>query len=135
MRINSIDHIVLTVHDVNKTCQFYTQVLGMKEITFGEGRKALLFGSQKINLHQKGNELEPKAMHPICGSSDLCLISTNPIEEIKKELDRKQIPTIGGILNRTGAAGPIKSIYIRDPDGNLIEISNYINRSNCIRRM
>jgi len=127
MLIQRIDHIVLTVEDLDQTCRFYTQILGMQEITFGEGRKALLFGSQTINLHQKGNKIEPKARYPKCGSADLCFISNTPIEDIEKELKHHHIKIIDGIVHRTGAVGPIRSIYINDPDGNLIEISNYIH--------
>lgn len=127
MKINNIDHVVLTASDIETTCRFYTEVLGMKEITFGEGRKALLFGTQKINLHQKGKEIEPKATHPIPGSLDICLIADIPLEEVEKELKHRDITIIEGIVERTGANGRIKSIYINDPDGNLIEISNYIH--------
>ncbi|KUF43157.1 VOC family protein [Myroides marinus] len=125
MQIKNIDHIVLTVADIAKTIEFYTTVLGLELETFKENRKALKFGTQKINLHQKGNEFEPKALHPTTGSADLCFITTTPVEEVLLELKAKGVPIVEGIVDRTGANGLIKSIYIRDPDNNLIELSNY----------
>ena len=125
MRIERFDHIVLTVKDIDKTVRFYTEVLGMKMITFGENRKALTFGNQKINLHEKGKEFEPKAKVPTCGSADICFISNTRIETIKNEVEAKGIEIIKGIISRTGAIGKIRSIYLRDPNENLIEISNY----------
>ncbi|NAS32557.1 VOC family protein [Flavobacteriaceae bacterium R38] len=124
MFINRLDHLVLTVRDIEKTVDFY-KMLGFKEITFGNFRKALKFGNQKINLHQVGKEFEPKASAPTPGSADLCFIVSNPIEEIKQILIEKKIPIIKGIVNRTGAFGAIRSIYIRDLDENLIELSSY----------
>lgn len=126
MEIQNIDHIVLTVVDIDKTIEFYTHILGFQVITFGANRKALTFGNQKINLHQKGNEFEPKAEHPTSGSADLCFIATTDIHEVFEELKQKDIEIIEGIVERTGAMGKIRSIYFRDPDMNLIEISNYI---------
>jgi catechol 2,3-dioxygenase-like lactoylglutathione lyase family enzyme len=125
MQIKNIDHIVLTVTDIAKTIEFYTTVLGLELETFKENRKALKFGTQKINLHQKGNEFEPKALYPTTGSADLCFITTTPVEEVLLELKAKGIPIVEGIVDRTGANGLIESIYIRDPDNNLIELSNY----------
>jgi len=125
VRIERFDHIVLTVKDIDKTVRFYTEVLGMKMITFGENRKALTFGNQKINLHEKGKEFEPKAKVPTCGSADICFISNTRIETIKNEVEAKGIEIIKGIISRTGAIGKIRSIYLRDPNENLIEISNY----------
>ncbi|KZE84871.1 VOC family protein [Myroides marinus] len=125
MQIKNIDHIVLTVADIAKTIEFYTTVLGLELETFKENRKALKFGAQKINLHQKGNEFEPKALHPTTGSADLCFITTTPVEEVLLELKAKGIPIVEGIVDRTGANGLIESVYIRDPDNNLIELSNY----------
>ncbi|MDM1364328.1 VOC family protein [Myroides marinus] len=125
MQIKNIDHIVLTVADIAKTIEFYTTVLGLELETFKENRKALKFGTQKINLHQKGNEFEPKALHPTTGSADLCFITTTPVEEVLLELKAKGIPIVEGIVDRTGANGLIESVYIRDPDNNLIELSNY----------
>jgi len=125
MQIRHLDHLVLTVADILITCEFYSRVLGMKVITFGTGRKALAFGSQKINLHQQGKEFEPKAERPTPGSADLCFIATTPIGEVIEHLRECGVGTLEGPVRRTGATGPILSVYLRDPDGNLIEISNY----------
>ncbi len=126
MKIKNIDHIVLTVSDIEATIQFYSGVLGFEVVTFQNNRKALTFGNQKINLHQKGQEFDPKADKPTCGSADLCFISITDLEDVLKELKEKGIEIIEGIVDRTGAIGKLKSVYIRDPDKNLIEISNYI---------
>ncbi|OVE56698.1 VOC family protein [Chryseobacterium mucoviscidosis] len=125
MKIKNIDHLVLTVADIEKTVDFYTSILGFEVLVFGENRKALTFGNQKINLHQKGKEFEPKAEYPTCGSADLCFISETDIHEVLQELKEKNIEIIEGIVERTGALGKIQSVYFRDPDLNLIEISNY----------
>ncbi|KMQ64913.1 hypothetical protein ACM46_11950 [Chryseobacterium angstadtii] len=125
MEIQSIDHIVLTVADIDTTIEFYTSVLGFQAVIFGEGRKALVFGNQKINLHQKNHEFEPKADQPTCGSADLCFIAKTEIHQVLEELKLKNIEIIDGIVERTGAVGKIKSVYFRDPDMNLIEVSNY----------
>lgn len=126
MKIKNIDHLVLTVADIEKTVDFYTSILGFEVVVFGENRKALTFGNQKINLHQKGKEFEPKAEYPTCGSADLCFISETDIHEVLQELKKKNIDIIEGIVERTGALGKIQSVYFRDPDKNLIEISNYM---------
>ena len=126
MKIKNIDHLVLTVADIEKTVDFYTSILGFEVLVFGENRKALTFGNQKINLHQKGKEFEPKAEHPTCGSADLCFISETNIHEVLQELKEKNIEIIEGIVERTGALGKIQSVYFRDPDLNLIEVSNYM---------
>ena len=125
MKVNALDHLVLTVTDMEKTIRFYTKILGMEEVTFGNSFKALAFGDQKINLHEYGNEFEPKAAKPCPGSADLCFISATPIQEWQTFLSSNGIPIEEGPVKRTGARGTIHSIYIRDPDGNLIEISNY----------
>ncbi|WP_445430362.1 VOC family protein [Chryseobacterium indoltheticum] len=125
MQIKNIDHLVLTVADIDKTIDFYTNILGFEVVTFGDNRKALTFGNQKINLHQKGKEFEPKAEHPTTGSADLCFISETDIDDVLEELKQKNIEIIEGVVERTGALGKIKSVYFRDPDLNLIEISNY----------
>lgn len=126
MKISRIDHLVLTVADIDVTCQFYSQVLGMEIVTFGEGRKALTFGQQKFNLHQAGKEFEPKAHRPLPGAIDLCLITETPLEEVLRELHSAQVQVTEGPVKRTGATGPIMSVYFRDPDQNLIEVSNYL---------
>ncbi len=125
MKINRLDHFVLTVKNIAVTCDFYSQVLGMEVITFGQGRKALEFGNQKINLHQAGNEFEPKATLPTPGSADLCFITDTPIAAVFDCLQAYNIDILEGPVPRTGAIGAIESVYVRDPDGNLLEISNY----------
>lgn len=124
--IRRLDHIVLTVQHMEETIRFYTTVLGMKEETFGEGRKALRFGLQKINLHEAGHEFEPKAAHPQPGSADLCFITDLDMDSLLLHLRKEVVPIEEGPVKRTGTLGPIESIYIRDPDMNLIEISRYI---------
>jgi len=125
MQIKSLDHLVLTVADIEVTCQFYSTILGMQVISFNKGRKALRFGNQKINLHQKGHEYEPKAKYPTPGSADLCLITENPLDAVIEELKQNNISIEQGPIAKHGALGDIESVYIRDPDQNLIEISNY----------
>ena len=125
MKITALDHLVLTVADLQKTLDFYVGVLGISEITFGENRKALQFGSQKINLHELGKEIQPNALNAVCGSGDLCLLTDSPLDEVMRHLQTHRIEIIDGIVPRTGAVGVIHSIYVRDPDGNLIEISSY----------
>lgn len=123
--IDRLDHLVLTVADIGRTCAFYSEVLGFGVTTFGAGRKALTFGSQKFNLHQLGQEFEPKAARPTAGSADLCLVASTPIADVVSHLERLRVEIEEGPVARTGATGPITSIYIRDPDRNLIEISTY----------
>jgi catechol 2,3-dioxygenase-like lactoylglutathione lyase family enzyme len=125
MRIDRLDHLVLTVADVDATVDFYTRVLGMTAVTFGPGRTALSFGHSKINLHQADHEFEPKAHRPTPGSADLCLITTDPLTRVIEELTAQQVPIEEGPVERTGATGPIRSVYFRDPDRNLIEVSIY----------
>ncbi|EWC42690.1 VOC family protein [Pseudomonas stutzeri] len=124
MNISHLDHLVLTVADLDVTTDFYCRVLGMRALTFGEGRKALAFGGQKLNLHQAGREFEPKAERPTPGSADLCFIVTTPLEEVIAHLDAQGVAVIEGPVQRSGANGPIRSVYLRDPDFNLIELSN-----------
>jgi len=126
MKISHLDHLVLTVADIENTCNFYQTVLGFEVITFKGDRKALKFGHQKINLHQLGNEFEPKALHPTSGSADLCFISDTSISEVVTHLNQLNIQIEEGPVERTGAMHPILSVYIRDPDQNLIEISNML---------
>ncbi len=124
MRVRGLDHIVLTVASIDRTCAFYVDVLGMKRETFAGGRTALSFGAQKINLHQAGSEFEPKAATPKPGSEDFCLI-VDSVADAKAALDKAAIPIIEGPVEKTGARGQILSIYCRDPDGNLVELSEY----------
>jgi catechol 2,3-dioxygenase-like lactoylglutathione lyase family enzyme len=125
MVIDRLDHIVLTVADIVETCNFCSQALGMKVVTFGADRKALAYGSQKINLHQRGKEFEPKATVPTPGSADLCFIAATPIDDVIEHLRQCGVAIIEGPVKRTGAIGPIMSVYLCDPDGNLVEVSNY----------
>jgi catechol 2,3-dioxygenase-like lactoylglutathione lyase family enzyme len=127
MKIDILDHIVLTVNDVETTAAFYSQVLGMDIITFGGGRKALSFGAQKINLHRHGNGFEPKAHQPTPGSADLCFIASTPLTEVISHLASCKVAVIEGPVQRTGATGLIMSVYFRDPDMNLIEVSNRVS--------
>ncbi|WP_454256624.1 VOC family protein [Pseudomonas sp. Marseille-Q8238] len=124
MHIERLDHLVLTVANIEVTCDFYSHVLGMRAISFGEGRTALSFGQQKINLHPHGAEFEPKAAHPVPGSADLCFIVSTPLEQVIEHLDACGVAIEQGPIARTGATGPLISVYIRDPDRNLIELSN-----------
>ena len=124
MKIDSLDHLVLTVADIDTSIAFYTEVLGMEVVTFAGGRKALSFGSQKINLHQRGKEFEPKAWAPSPGSADLCFLSSVPLTQVADHLVACGVNVIEGPVQRTGATGAILSVYVRDPDMNLIEISN-----------
>nr|XP_054767920.1 glyoxalase domain-containing protein 5-like [Lytechinus pictus] len=124
--INHMDHLVLTVRDVSHTVDFYTKVLGMTEITFKDTRKALKFGNQKINLHESGKEFEPKAARPTPGSADLCFIADTSLEDVMAHLIECGVSVEEGPVMRTGAMGPINSVYFRDPDMNLIEVSNYV---------
>jgi len=126
MKIDRLDHLVLTVKDIAATCEFYSNALGMDVITFGEDRKALVFGTQKINLHESGKEFEPKADHPTPGSADLCFITKTPLADVIEHLGRYRFEIIEGPVKRTGAVGQILSVYFRDPDMNLIEVSNYL---------
>lgn len=124
MKIESLDHLVITASDPAATVRFYTRVLGMTEQTFGSGRTALLFGSSKINVHQAGHEFEPKADVPTPGSADLCFLVSTPIADVVEQLHAAGVSIVEGPVTRTGATGPILSVYVRDPDGNLIELSN-----------
>lgn len=125
MKIRGLDHFVLTVSSVEDTVRFYRDILGFEEITFGGGRKAVKVGSQKINLHQAGSEIAPYAEYPTPGSGDICLVYEGDIDAIITHLTVSGIAIEEGPVNRTGAMGPIRSVYIRDPDANLIELSVY----------
>ena len=120
----SLDHLVLTVSDLQKTLDFYCGVLGCEEVTFGDKRKAIRFGDQKINLHVKGNEIVPHARWPAPCSADLCVLSTVPVAALAGHFKAHGIAVELGPVERTGATGNLLSIYVRDPDGNLIEIAN-----------
>lgn len=124
--LEQLDHIVLTVNNIHATTDFYSEVLGMDVVTF-EGRTALRFGDQKINLHQRGHEFQPHASHPTPGSADLCFITLTPMEEVISYLTDLRVHVEAGPVERTGTTGKLLSIYIRDPDQNLIEISNYVS--------
>jgi catechol 2,3-dioxygenase-like lactoylglutathione lyase family enzyme len=126
LKIDAIDHIVLTVADVEATCAFYARVLGMEPVTFAGGRRALAFGAQKINLHPAGREYEPNAHRPTPGSGDLCFVTSVPLAQVVAHLQDCGVPILEGPVARTGARGPIRSVYFRDPDLNLIEVSNYV---------
>ena len=125
MRVSRLDHLVLTVASIDATVSFYTRILGLTAVTFGAGRTALTFGTSKINLHEAGREFEPKALRPTPGSADLCFIVDDDIRELVTQLADAGIAIEEGPVERTGAAGPILSCYLRDPDQNLIELSNY----------
>ena len=124
MAITGLDHLVLTVASIERTCAFYEKGLGMTCKTFAGGRTALKFGSQKINLHEAGNEFEPKAIHPTPGSGDLCFV-VDDVHDAQKRLEQEGVEIIEGPVTRTGAVGELLSIYCRDPDGNLLELSQY----------
>ncbi|MCB2214856.1 MAG: VOC family protein [Desulfobulbaceae bacterium] len=125
MKISGVDHLVLTVKDIERSVSFYTGVLGMEKQVSATGRIALHFGNQKINLHQAGSEFLPCAELPTPGSADICLIVEQPIAAVCRELANRQTELIEGPVARTGAAGQLTSVYIRDPDGNLLELACY----------
>jgi catechol 2,3-dioxygenase-like lactoylglutathione lyase family enzyme len=125
MEVLGMDHLVLTVASIERTVGFYTEVLGMRAETFGDGRRALHFGDQKFNLHEAGHEFEPKAARPVPGSVDICLVVATPIDEVVALLAERNVPIVEGPVDRTGARGKIRSGYLRDPDDNLIELANY----------
>jgi catechol 2,3-dioxygenase-like lactoylglutathione lyase family enzyme len=127
-RIDRIDHFVLTVASIEATCAFYESALGMESIEFGDGRKALSFGGQKINLHQRGAEFSPNARIATPGSADFCLTTSVPVEEVVSHLKAVGVPIEEGPVSRTGARATLMSVYVRDPDGNLVEISNEIGQ-------
>ncbi|HEN8712447.1 VOC family protein [Pseudomonas sp. GD03746] len=124
--IDHLDHLVLTTVDVDACKDFYTRVLGMRLETFGQGRLAFCYGNQKINVHVRGHEFEPKAHLPVPGALDLCFIASVSLEEVIAQLEGQDWPIIEGPIQRTGATGPIRSVYVRDPDLNLIEISEQL---------
>jgi catechol 2,3-dioxygenase-like lactoylglutathione lyase family enzyme len=125
MKIDSIDHVVLTVKDIEKTCEFYSKVMGMEVVAFGEGRKALTFGTQKINLQKLGRESTLIADKPTSGSGDVCFVTSTSINDVVAHLNACGVKLIGGPVERNGAKGLMMSVYFRDPDMNLIEVSHY----------
>ncbi|KAK7099664.1 glyoxalase domain-containing protein 5-like isoform X1 [Littorina saxatilis] len=125
IKINRLDHFVITVKDLDTTVDFYTRVLGMKVNTFAGGRKSLHFGRQKINIHVQGSEFEPKAIWPTPGSTDVCFITPTQLDDVVAHLNECEVEILEGPVARTGATGPINSVYFRDPDHNLIEVANY----------
>lgn len=127
VKIDHLDHLVLTVKDVERSVSFYTRVLGMREVTFRGGRKGLVFGSSKINLHQVGHEFEPKAALPTPGSGDLCLVVDDDLDSVQSQLAASGVAVEVGPVERTGAMGEMISVYIRDPDQNLVELSKYLS--------
>jgi catechol 2,3-dioxygenase-like lactoylglutathione lyase family enzyme len=129
VEVASLDHLVLTVADVQRTVEFYRRVLGMTPIAFGGGRRALRFGNSKINLHQLRAEIAPHAAAPTPGSADLCFVTTTPPAKTLERLAACEVPVEEGPVSRAGALGPILSVYFRDPDGNLIELGYYPSAS------
>lgn len=125
-KVASLDHLVLTVADIGRSCDFYTRALGMRVVRFGEGRTALHFGQQKINLHQADRTFDPKAKAPTPGSADLCFLLDGALEAATTQLKALGIAIEEGPVERTGATGRIRSVYLRDPDGNLIELATPI---------
>jgi catechol 2,3-dioxygenase-like lactoylglutathione lyase family enzyme len=126
MRISHLDHLVLTVKDIKTTIEFYTNILGMNVQYFGDNRVALIFGNQKINLHQAGLEFSPKAQSPIPGSADLCFLIDCEIDKAVQHVTAHGVKILEGPVKRTGATGELLSIYCRDPDDNLIELSQLL---------
>jgi catechol 2,3-dioxygenase-like lactoylglutathione lyase family enzyme len=125
MKVRRLDHLVLTVASLEATVDFYTRVLGMNVRAFEGGRLALRFGEQKINLHEAGHEFEPKARVAVPGSADLCLLVEGSLDAWLAHLEELDVPVVEGPVARTGALGPMTSVYVRDPDGNLVEIGSY----------
>ena len=124
LRMDALDHLVLTVQDIEESCRFYTRALGMERVLFGQGRVGLAFGETKINLHEYGNSAPPCARLPTPGSGDLCFRTRTPLEQVCRHLESLDLIVEEGPVPRCGARGPLRSIYLRDPDGNLIEIAN-----------
>jgi len=124
VKVSALDHLVLTVRDLDATVDFYAGVLGMTPVTFAGGRRALAFGSQKLNLHEVGHEFEPKAVRPTPGSADFCLLTDTPLDEVVTGLKDAGVDIVEGPVERDGATGAIRSVYVRDPDGNLVEVAN-----------
>ena len=126
MLISTLDHLVITVHNIEKSCTFYETVLGLEIISFGDGRKAIKVGDQKISLHQTGKEISPCAKHPTPGSADICFTTPKPISDYLRHLKNSGIDIELGPVKRHGVFGAMDSVYFRDPDGNLLEVSHYL---------
>ncbi len=126
MRVDAIDHFVLTVASIEETCAFYERVLGMTTVYFGDGRTAIAFGSQKINLHLAGREHTPRAQHPVPGSADFCFITSLPLDTCIAHVRAQGVQILLGPVDRTGATGKLRSFYFRDPDLNLVEVANCV---------
>lgn len=124
IHVTGLDHLVLTVNDIQASLDFYHGLLGLEIITFGDNRKALRLGQQKINLHQAGQLHPPVARHPTPGSADLCLLIQTPLADVINELHLRGLAIVEGPVERTGAHGPLLSLYLRDPDHNLVELAN-----------
>ena len=124
MNVSAIDHVVLTVRDIERTVAFYERVLGMRGVTFGEGRRALSFAEGKLNLHEAGNEFKPNARAAAPGAIDICFRTDVPLDQVVTHLRSERIPIESGPVAKAGARGALRSVYFRDPDGNLIEVSN-----------
>ncbi|HKY49767.1 MAG TPA: VOC family protein [Candidatus Limnocylindria bacterium] len=127
MRVSRIDHVVLTVADLDRTLSFYQRVLGMTPVTFGEGRRALAFGDQKLNLHQAGREFEPRARRPTPGAVDICFTTDVPLDEVAAHLRAENVDIELGPVAKIGARTALRSLYFRDPDGNLVEVANEVS--------
>lgn len=125
MRVFRLDHLVLTVASISASTEFYVKLLGMQTVTFGGGRTALAFGEQKINLHAVGSDIHPRANAPAPGSADLCFVLEGDLDDFAAHAQRCGVQIIEGPVKRTGALGPITSVYLRDPDKNLVEVSVY----------
>ncbi len=129
MHVDALDHLVLTVSSIERTCEFYERVLGMRPVIFGDGRKAVAFGSQKIDLHLAGHEFTPRAQHPVPGSADVCFITSRPLDDCMAHVRAQGVHIIEGPVDRTGATSRLRSFYFRDPDLNLIEVANRVAAS------
>lgn len=125
MHVTGLDHLVLTVTDVERAVYFYATVLGGTPETFDGGRRAVSFGDQKVNFHLAGDEYTPHAAEPTAGSGDFCLVVDDPIDELRRELREYEVPIVHGPVEKVGARGSMESVYVRDPDGNLVELARY----------
>ena len=129
MNISQLDHMVMTVRDIEQTCHFYSEVLGLEVVSYGDNRKAIFLGNQKIKLHEFGKEYKPHAKYPSPGSADLCFLTDMQMQYVVEQLAEKKVKIVDGPVQRIGTHGHILSVYIKDPDGNLIEIANQMSIS------